>query len=67
MTAIICPACFARDIDPIRLHFDARDGEYYCVKCCYHGTEDQARAFLRSLQQQRYGIDIAAKEPSERE
>ena len=29
-----CPSCFMRDI-----FFDAEKEEYYCIRCCYHGSE----------------------------
>lgn len=33
-----CPSCFMRDID-IDMFFDAEKEEYYCIRCCYHGSE----------------------------
>lgn len=34
-----CPNCFARDID-MDMFFDETTGEYYCLRCCYHGKEE---------------------------
>ena len=34
-----CPSCFMRDLD-IDMFFDAEKGEYYCIRCQYHGTEE---------------------------
>ncbi len=33
-----CPSCFIRDID-IDMFFDQEKGEYYCLRCNYHGNE----------------------------
>lgn len=33
-----CPECFARDVD-INLLFDSRSTEYYCLKCCFTGSQ----------------------------
>jgi hypothetical protein len=55
---LMCPCCFAKDIDPIILHYDEVDREYYCIKCVYHGSEADVRAFLADLQRHRYGVQI---------
>ena len=34
-----CPSCFMRDLD-IDMFYDAGKGEYYCIRCQYHGTEE---------------------------
>ena len=34
-----CPACFMRDID-IDMFYDAEKKEYYCLRCCYTGSEE---------------------------
>lgn len=33
-----CPACFMRDID-IDMFYDAEKKEYYCLRCCFKGSE----------------------------
>ena len=33
-----CPACFMRDLD-IDMFYDGEKQEYYCLRCCYTGTE----------------------------
>ena len=33
-----CPSCFMRDID-MDMFFDKDKGEYYCLRCQFHGTE----------------------------
>lgn len=33
-----CPICFLRDID-VDMFFDPDIGEYYCLRCQYHGRE----------------------------
>lgn len=35
-----CPSCFIRDID-IDMFYDADKKEYYCLRCCYHGNEEE--------------------------
>lgn len=35
-----CPSCFIRDID-IDMFYDADKKEYYCLRCCYHGSEEE--------------------------
>ena len=34
-----CPECFKRDID-MDMYFDADKKEYYCLRCPYHGSEE---------------------------
>jgi hypothetical protein len=33
-----CPSCFMRDLD-IDMFYDAEKKEYYCLRCCYTGSE----------------------------
>ena len=33
-----CPSCFMRDLD-IDMFYDKDLKEYYCIRCCYHGNE----------------------------
>ena len=33
-----CPSCFMRDID-MDMFYDKEKGEYYCLRCQFHGTE----------------------------
>jgi len=35
-----CPSCFMREID-IDMFYDETKKEYYCLRCCYHGTEEE--------------------------
>ena len=35
-----CPSCFMRDID-MDMFFDKDKGEYYCLLCQFHGTEEE--------------------------
>ena len=35
-----CPSCFMRDID-MDMFFDREKGEYYCLRCQFHGTEEE--------------------------
>jgi hypothetical protein len=37
-----CPSCFAREID-MDMFFDEKTKEYYCLRCCYHGTEEEVK------------------------
>ena len=50
-----CPSCFMRDLD-IDMFYDAEKKEYYCLRCCYTGSEadviqknDMARFRYRNL------------------
>lgn len=55
---MICPACFARDVEPIPLHRDREDGEYYCTKCTYVAADKETvRAFFPDFIRHRYGIE----------
>ena len=33
-----CPSCVMRDID-MDMFYDKEKGEYYCLRCQFHGTE----------------------------
>ena len=57
---LICPACFAREIDPVMLHFDPDDGgELYCQHCGYTAPDrDTVTAFFRDFLGHRHGVDI---------
>ena len=33
-----CPSCFMRDLD-IDMFYDTEKKEYYCLRCCYTGSE----------------------------
>ena len=35
-----CPSCFMRDID-MDMFFDKEKGEYYCLRCQFHGSEEE--------------------------
>lgn len=35
-----CPSCFIRDID-IDMFYDEEKREYYCLRCCFHGSEEE--------------------------
>ncbi|MCH5351132.1 MAG: hypothetical protein J1F39_04090 [Clostridiales bacterium] len=48
-----CPSCFMRDID-IDMFYDGEKKEYYCLRCCFHGTEAQVIA-LNEQARYRYG------------
>ena len=37
-----CPSCFAREID-MDMFFDEDKQEYYCIRCCFHGTEEDVK------------------------
>lgn len=48
-----CPACFMRDID-IDMFYDEEKKEYYCLRCCYHGSESDVEK-LNETARFRYG------------
>ena len=48
-----CPSCFMRDLD-IDMSYDADKGEYYCIRCQYHGTEEDVLA-KNEMARFRYG------------
>ena len=35
-----CPSCVIRDID-IDMFYDEEKKEYYCLRCCFHGSEEE--------------------------
>jgi hypothetical protein len=37
-----CPRCLMREIDMDML-FDTAKGEYYCLRCSFHGDESEVR------------------------
>lgn len=37
-----CPSCFMRDLD-IDMFYDKEKKEYYCLRCCYHGSEEDVK------------------------
>lgn len=49
-----CPACFAREIDVILLHYDEECEEYYCTKCAYTGKRENVEHFFQVLQEEKY-------------
>lgn len=48
-----CPSCFMRDLD-LDMFYDRDKKEYYCIRCQYHGTEEDVRA-KNQLARFRYG------------
>lgn len=38
-----CPSCFMRDLD-IDMFYDAGKKEYYCLRCCFTGSEADVQA-----------------------
>ena len=38
-----CPSCFMRDLD-IDMFYDKEKEEYYCLRCCYTGSEEDVKA-----------------------
>ena len=48
-----CPSCFMRDID-IDMFYDSDKKEYYCLRCCFHGTEAPVEK-LNEQARYRYG------------
>lgn len=61
---LICPACFAREIDPVMLHFDEEESEYYCQHCGYTAPSAQVvQTFIESFILCRHGIDIRNSKP----
>ncbi|MCL6588911.1 MAG: hypothetical protein K6U80_03060 [Firmicutes bacterium] len=36
-----CPACFIREID-VDMFYDREKEEYYCLRCPFTGTEEEA-------------------------
>ena len=52
-----CPACFMREID-MDMFYDEEKDEYYCLRCGYHGDEDDV---LRLNEQARYRYKMINK------
>ncbi|MBC5742256.1 hypothetical protein FMM74_001330 [Lachnospiraceae bacterium MD308] len=38
-----CPSCFMRDLD-IDMFYDKDKQEYYCIRCQFHGSEEDVLA-----------------------
>lgn len=38
-----CPSCFMRDLD-IDMFYDKEKKEYYCLRCCYTGNEEDVKS-----------------------
>jgi len=55
---LICPVCFAKEIDPIFLRFDPEDGgEFYCQECGYTAkTREEVLEFHDDYIRHRHGI-----------
>ncbi|MCD8209308.1 MAG: hypothetical protein LUC31_00615 [Coprobacillus sp.] len=49
-----CPQCFARDID-MDLFYDTEKKEYYCLRCCFRGSEEEILA-LNEQNKGKYGL-----------
>lgn len=61
MKPVLCPTCFAKEIDPILLRRDESRNELYCVKCTWFGSEADARKSLEELMRGKYGIESAER------
>lgn len=48
-----CPVCFQRDLD-IDMFYDEEKGEYYCIRCQFHGDEEKVKEW-NALCQKKYG------------
>ncbi len=48
-----CPVCFMRDLD-IDMFYDADKKEYYCLRCCYRGSEEDVQK-RNDMARLRYG------------
>lgn len=48
-----CPRCFMRDID-IDMFYDSEKKEYYCLRCCYRGSETDVEKMNEQIKE-RYG------------
>lgn len=54
---LICPACFAREIEPLFLRKDPENGEYYCQGCVYVAADKQEVVdFMQNFIWQKYRI-----------
>ncbi|MDQ8199425.1 hypothetical protein QEH56_14760 [Pelagicoccus enzymogenes] len=66
MNAITCPACFAKEIDPVFLRRDPTNSELYCLKCSYTAASDSVvKEFFDSLKKHRYSNDEAGRKKDE--
>ncbi|MGA2324210.1 MAG: hypothetical protein ABSG22_10225 [Sedimentisphaerales bacterium] len=52
-----CPNCFAKEVD-VDLLYDKKKDEYYCIKCCFVGTEAD---ILRSYEQNKAKYKVYKK------
>lgn len=51
---LICPSCFAKELDVIELHYDETDQEYYCTKCAYAGKKENVDLFIQILKEEKF-------------
>lgn len=49
-----CPSCFMRDID-VDMFYDADKKQYYCLRCCFRGSEQDV-VRLNNQAKYRYGL-----------
>ncbi|MCD8107679.1 MAG: hypothetical protein LUE20_06935 [Oscillospiraceae bacterium] len=52
-----CPQCFSRDID-MDLFYDAKKDEYYCLRCCFRGSEEKILKMNEQIKD-KYGLIMA--------
>jgi len=54
---LTCPACFAREIDPVFLKTDPEDGELYCTQCTYTAPDAATvRRFFDTFVHLKFGV-----------
>ncbi|GLX71519.1 hypothetical protein [Paenibacillus glycanilyticus] len=55
MKLLLCPSCFAREIDYL-LAYDEEEDEYYCQRCCYAGKEENVLEFYKVFRNEKYKL-----------
>ena len=61
---IRCPECFAKDID-VFLLYDEDEDEFYCYKCCFHGTLEKVQRQTEAFVDKKYDIRRYLKKESQ--
>jgi hypothetical protein len=55
-----CPGCFMKEVD-VDLLYDKKKDEYYCIKCCFVGKEDEVLEYNERIKKKYKLIGVRLK------